>query len=53
MSEKNLLITIIDTNPVWWGLQSNGLIKSDSSSQLSNINMNSLARQNNVKYKLN
>jgi hypothetical protein len=28
MSERNLLITIIDTNPVWWGLQSAGLIKS-------------------------
>ncbi len=51
MSDKNLLITIIDTNPIWWGLQSCGLIKSDTNNQLSNINLNSLARQNNVKYK--
>jgi hypothetical protein len=26
MSERNLLITILDTNPVWWGMQSAGLI---------------------------
>jgi len=48
MTDKNLLITIIDTNPIWWGLQSAGLIKSESNNQLSNINLNSLTRQNNV-----
>lgn len=26
MSSKNLLIAIVDTNPLWWGLQSSGLI---------------------------
>lgn len=30
MSEKNLLIVVMDTNPVWWGLQSSGLIKSNA-----------------------
>jgi hypothetical protein len=25
MSERNLLITILDTNPVWWGMQAAGL----------------------------
>ena len=28
--DRNLLITIIDTNPVWWGLQAAGLVKSDT-----------------------
>ena len=28
MSEKNLLITIVDTNPVWWNLQSSGALDS-------------------------
>jgi hypothetical protein len=28
MSERNLFITILDTNPVWWGMQSAGLIVS-------------------------
>ncbi len=30
MSEKTLLITIVDTNPIWWGLQGSGLIKGTS-----------------------
>jgi hypothetical protein len=49
MSDRNLLITIIDTNPVWWGMQSAGLILSNQSSQYTNINSNS--QQDNVKYK--
>lgn len=39
MSDKNLLITIIDTNPLWWGLLSDGHFKSElsKSSNLSKI----------------
>lgn len=29
MSEKNLLIAIIDTNPIWWAMQSMGVISSN------------------------
>ena len=32
MSDRNLLITILDTNPIFWGLQSNGLVKQGSNS---------------------
>ena len=48
MSDKNLLITIIDTNPVWWGLQSSGFIKSDSIHK----SANNLLAQTNVFFKL-
>lgn len=26
-SDKNLLIVILDTNPIWWGLQNHGFIQ--------------------------
>lgn len=37
MSEKNLLIVVMDTNPVWWGLQSSGLIKSQGSQKSNGV----------------
>ncbi len=36
MSEKNLLIVIIDTNPFWWALQSSNLLKTNDTTNASN-----------------
>ncbi len=56
MGDKNLLITIIDTNPIWWGLKSSGLIISDTF-QKPNNNLNTSQSEVNKKqcytFKLN
>ena len=44
MSQRNLLIAIIDTNPIWWGMQSSGLILAANKS-----NANKAINQDNVK----
>lgn len=33
-NEKNLLIVILDTNPIWWGLQNSGSIQQDVQTQI-------------------
>ena len=48
MSERNLLITIIDTNPLWWSIISSGLLKPNSTSQGSNLNLNNTSNKENV-----
>jgi hypothetical protein len=36
MTEKNLLIVIIDTNPFWWALQSSSFLKTNETVNTSN-----------------
>jgi hypothetical protein len=53
-SDKNLLITIIDTNPIWWNLQSNGLLD-DLNDESEDISLNKVNTQEKVSfiYKMN
>jgi hypothetical protein len=48
-SEKNLLITIIDTNPIWWNLQSNGLLD-DLNNESEDNNLNKVNPQEKVSF---
>lgn len=45
MSEKTLLIAVIDTNPIWWGLQGSGLIKNGNPNQKTNGTQNGSDKQ--------
>ena len=48
-SDKNLLITIIDTNPIWWNLQSNGLLD-DLNDESEDIGLNKVNTQEKVSF---
>ena len=45
-SSRELLVIILDTNPIWWSLVSTGKI--GSTSHLSNANINNAANKENV-----